>query len=438
MPSADAANVTPLPLRFVDTSLQRFANDRNEKNLKKQGTQMTMAAAIESRVTETTARAGLATRVARVEIIRDLAAAESTWRAFEGPHAILTPFQRFDFLSIWQRHVGVACGLQPFIVVAYDAQRQPLLLLPLGVRRENGVQVASFLGDKHATFNMPVYRRDFIAGATVDDLEAVLHELRAASAGVDTLALVRQPRHWQKASNPMALLPTQTSVNACPLMPIDPAAAPTARISNSFRRRLKSKERKLQGLPGYRYIRAQTESDIDRLLEAFFTIKPLRMALQKLPDVFSEPGVEDFIRAACRTSLAEGGHAIDIHALECDEEVIAFYAGVADGDRFSMMFNTYTLSGNAHYSPGLILMRNIVDHYAGLGYTAIDLGIGADEYKRLFCKSDEPIFDSYIGLTSRGKVAAAGLSALGRLKRRVKQTPVLMNAAQKLRGALQR
>ena len=123
------------------------------------------------------------------------------------------------------------------------------------------------------------------------------------------------------------------------------------------------------------------------------------MAEQKLPNVFAEPGVEDFIRTACLAPLASGGHAIDIHALECDAEVIAIFAGVADGHRFSMMFNTYTMSENSRYSPGLILMRNIVDHYAGRGYRALDLGIGSDDYKRLFCKDDEPIFDSFIPLT---------------------------------------
>ena len=72
-----------------------------------------------------------------------------------------------------------------------------------------------------------------------------------------------------------------------------------------------------------------------------------------------------------------------------------------------MMFNTYTMSANSKYSPGLILMRDIIDHYAGQGYRALDLGIGSDDYKRLFCKDDEPIFDSFIPLSQRGKLAAS-------------------------------
>jgi CelD/BcsL family acetyltransferase involved in cellulose biosynthesis len=162
------------------------------------------------------------------------------------------------------------------------------------------------------------------------------------------------------------------------------------------------------------------------------------MAEQKLPNVFADPGVEDFIRDACMTRLGGDGRAIDIHALECDDEVIAIFAGVADGHRFSMMFNTYTMSGNSRYSPGLILMRNIIDHYAGRGYRALDLGIGSDDYKRLFCKSDEPIFDSFIPLSSRGRIAAGAMSGLNRAKHLVKHNQALLHVAQRLRSALHR
>jgi CelD/BcsL family acetyltransferase involved in cellulose biosynthesis len=118
--------------------------------------------------------------------------------------------------------------------------------------------------------------------------------------------------------------------------------------------------------------------------------------------------------------------------------VIAIFAGVADGHRFSMMFNTYTMSGNSRYSPGLILMRNIIDHYAGRGYRALDLGIGSDDYKRLFCKSDEPIFDSFIPLSSRGRIAAGAMSGLNRAKHLVKHNQALLHVAQRLRSALHR
>ena len=392
---------------------------------------MTMAAAIERRTAEAKAWSR-SSRIASVDIVDDLGQAETIWRGLEGQFS--TPYQRFDFLAPWQRQVGARENLSPFIVIARDAERRPLSLLPLALRRKHGVRAAGFMGGKHATFNMALWDRDFAAGATEADLEALLEGIRERAA-VDVLALTQQPRRWQDLPNPMALLAKQPSVNDCPVLTMAPGAAPSALISNSFRRRLKGKERKLQTLAGYRYHIATSDAEIGRLLDWFFAVKPLRMAEQKLPNVFADPGIEDFIRDACMTKVA-GGRAIDIHALECDDEVIAIFAGVADGHRFSMMFNTYTMSGSSRYSPGLILMRNIIDHYAGRAYRALDLGIGSDDYKRLFCKDDEPIFDSFIPLSLRGKVAAGAMSGLNRAKHLVKHNQALLHAAQRLRSAL--
>jgi CelD/BcsL family acetyltransferase involved in cellulose biosynthesis len=399
----------------------------------KTGFAMTMAAVIERRPAEAPARSK-ARRIARVDILDNLGQAEPVWRIIETREPFCTPYQRFDFLSAWQRQVGARDNAVPFIVVAYDAERNPLVLLPLALRRKYGVRTAAFMGGKHTTFNMALFDRDFAATATSADLDALLSKLREQNAA-DVLALVQQPSRWQDMANPFALLPHQPSVNDCPFLAMLPGGEPASRISSSFRKRLKTKERKLQTLPGYRYGIAGTDAEITRLLDWFFRVKPQRMAEQKLPDVFAERGVEDFIRAACLTALPGGGRAIDIHALSCDEEIIALFAGVADGYRYSMMFNTYTMSEHARYSPGLILMRNIIDHYAGHGYRALDLGIGSDDYKRMFCKSDEPIFDGFIPLTPRGSLAASAMAALHRGKRLVKQNQMLLGLAQRLRRA---
>src|ERR1700704_2207092 len=332
---------------------------------------MTMAAAMERRTAEVQAWSK-ANRIASVDIFSDLGQAETIWRGLESPQHFSTAYQRFDFLGPWQRQVGARENFQPFIVVAYDGERRPLLLLPLALRHRHGVRTACFMGGKHATFNMALWDRDFAAGATAADLDALISAIRAQSAA-DVLALTQQPLRWRDLPNPMALLPNRPSANDCPLLTMEPGEAPATLISNSFRRRLKGKERKLQALAGYRYHVAGEDADITRLLDWFFAIKPLRMAEQKLPNVFAEPGVEDFIRGACMARLANGGRAIDIHALDCDEEVIAIFAGGADGLRFSMMFNTYTMSANSKFSPGLILMRDIIDHFAAQDYRAFDL-----------------------------------------------------------------
>src|SRR4030088_1477286 len=100
-------------------------------NSQNTGCAMTMAAVMESRAG--TQAWPETSRIISVELVRDMREAETVWRGLEQANQLSTPYQRFDFLAAWQRQVGEREGIRPFIVIAYDGERQPLLLLPLGV-----------------------------------------------------------------------------------------------------------------------------------------------------------------------------------------------------------------------------------------------------------------------------------------------------------------
>jgi len=389
---------------------------------------MTMAAAMPGHTAEPRE-----SRIVSLDIIEDIAEAETLWRGLEDPHHFSTPFQRFDLLKPWQQWIGSREGSHPFIVVARDANRAPLVLLPLCLRSRAGLRAASFMGGRHTSFNMGLWERDFALNARGDDMQALLAPL-ARCGRVDLLALRQQPLSWHGLPNPLALLPRQNAINTCPFLIMPEGAPPAAAISASQRRRLRSKERRFEALSGYRYYVATDDQDISRLLTWFFAVKRQRMARQKLPDVFGQAGVAGFIGAACRTPCGSG-RVIELHVLECDAEVLALCGGVSDRQRLSLMFNTYTLSENAHFSPGLVLMRNIIDAWAARGPGTIDLGTGAGDYKRLFCKDEEVTVDSFVPLTTRGRLAAQTLSALGHVIRGVKQNRILFDLARRFRHA---
>ena len=151
--------------------------------------------------------------IAQVEVFDSLAAAEAVWRGMETPDHRFTPFQRFDFVAAWQRHIGESEQVRPFIVVGYDARRRPVVLLPLGTASESGITVARFFGGKHTTFNMPVMAQDFAATAGKADADALLDQIRARPDRPDLMALDRQPLRWRDVANPFASLPMQPSVN---------------------------------------------------------------------------------------------------------------------------------------------------------------------------------------------------------------------------------
>jgi CelD/BcsL family acetyltransferase involved in cellulose biosynthesis len=375
---------------------------------------------------------GAAERLAAVELYRDLAAAEPAWRALE-PAGVLSPYQRFDWIAAWHRHAGSAAGVAPLVVVGFDRQADPLFLWPFGYDPRSSLRKACFLGGKHANFNFGPWRRD--AGIGAVEITHALARLRALAPEVDALALVNQPVSWEQMPNPLLALPHQESPSeGYRLTLAGGGAAVLARAYSSHTRaRLRNKERKLQTIPGYRYTRATTPTDVDRYLDAFFVQKAERLAAQGIENVFAAPGVRAFLREACLCGLDAGTPLVELHVLDSDAGMLALFGGVSDGRRFSGMINSIRMGEHVKYSPGLILLDHLVADCADRGLVMFDLGVGEAEYKALLCDETEPLFDSFVPLSPRGRLLAPALSLKARAKRTIKHSPTLWQLVQKLR-----
>jgi CelD/BcsL family acetyltransferase involved in cellulose biosynthesis len=377
--------------------------------------------------------------LACVEIHQDMAAARTAWQRLEREDALLSPYQRYGWASLWQSHVGERRGAVPFILVGSNSAGTPLFLWPFVRMRTGNLTVVRFFGGKHSNINIALWNRDFAATFGADAMRAILADIAPASHGIDLFMLINQPATWDGIANPFLHLPHQRAPDDLQQLSINGPADEDelkARIQTIIRSRLRTKQRKLQKLDGYRYLRAATAEDVDRHLDAFFAQKAAHLSAQGLPNVFAEPGIEAFLRAACHDDLATGRPQIEIHALEGAGEVLAMFAGVADQRRYSSMFNSYTLSENARQSPGLVLLTHLVSSCIGRKLPSFDLGVGDARYKRILCKEVLPLYDGYWPVTLRGYAAACTARPVAALKRLIKSTPVAWNTIQSVRRRL--
>ena len=371
-------------------------------------------------------------QVARVEIFDTMAAAEPQWRALEHADSLATPYQRYDFLKLWQRHVGSEAGITPFVVVGSNASREPLFLWPFGSRHVGNMVSLEFLGGKHANFNMALWRRDVAAPIEARELRKVLRQLAGRA---DYIKLTSQPLTWGGATNPFALLPNQRSANygfSGALVP-DFDALLRARTNADTRKKMRKKERTLSGFGDLRFERAIAPDDVRRVLDAFFKQKGARMRAIGVPDAFAVPGVRRFIEAAA-TEPADGGEPlIELYALSVDDIIVATMGGIVGGGRFCAMFNSIIQGRFAVESPGEQLILKLVSRCCERGLDTFDLGIGEARYKNLLCGDAEPLFDSYLPLSPAGRIFALALAVGAAIKRAIKQRPALWSAVGTLR-----
>ena len=107
----------------------------------------------------------------------DLAEVESEWRRFEQV-AECTPFQTFEWLSAWQRHIGALDRIVPVIVIGRFADGQTAFILPLAVERRRAGRRLCWLGQELCDYNAPLLARDFSQRVSPDRFLAAWRELR--------------------------------------------------------------------------------------------------------------------------------------------------------------------------------------------------------------------------------------------------------------------
>ena len=331
-----------------------------------------------------------------------MAAAEPFWRRLEAGRALATPYQRFDSSPPGSAMSAARRG-RPFIVVGFDAAGEPVFLWPFGRQQHGTAASVKFLGSKHANFNLDC------GGATSRGDRRGRHPRysrprRHRRPPRRPPALFSQPLSWNGIANPFLLLPHQAAVDiSARHNSIRPGRRDRDGADSSMRSRLRTKERKLQKLAGYRYIQAATAADIDRLLDAFFVQKARTWRRRHHQRVRRAGRCRVPARGLPRR-LPDGRPLIELHALGRRRD-----AGDVRHHRTTIASrpcSTPTRSATCRQSPGLILLVHMVSPCADARLASFDIGVGRAHYKSFFCKEPEPLFDIFLPLTARGRLAA--------------------------------
>jgi CelD/BcsL family acetyltransferase involved in cellulose biosynthesis len=374
-------------------------------------------------------------RLGRVEVHADPQGALAAWAELEA----LAPgslYQTRRWLLPWIATAGRAAGIEALLVVGYRDDL-PVVFCPFGLARRGGLRVASFLGAKDSNANLALIR----PGAELSRADLLaLFAAAADRAGArpDLFLLSNQPDQWEGIGNPLvALLPHQPSPSYChrgDLVPQFDAFLRT-HLSADGRKNLRRKEKRLAEIGPIAHVRAKTAEDVSRILDAFLAQKRQRLVEIGAAGGFDDASSRAFLEAAATEGLAAEHAAIELHALTVGVRIVATFGGGTHRGRFHGMINSFDLDPDvARASPGEVLLARIAEEKCREGLTSFDLGIGEARYKETWCDAAEPLFDTILPMTMKGRTAAFGESMRLRMKRLVKQTGWAWKIARKLRA----
>ncbi|HYY84408.1 MAG TPA: GNAT family N-acetyltransferase [Beijerinckiaceae bacterium] len=364
----------------------------------------------------------------RLDVVSDVRALEDIWRELETA-GVASPYQRFDWVTTYVASHREMAGFEAWFVVVRDRAAEPLVLLPLEIRRSAAGRIADVVGGKHANFHAPLLRAGAAREIGPAEMRAVLMDA-GRQIGLDAYAFTNLPVAWRGEPNPLAIGGRPSPSNGYKLTLAGDAETTLGRaFSKDTRKKLRRKEKALAEIGPVAHRVARSPSEADAMLDTFLDLKRARFRELGIANPFEEPETERFLRAASRAGLARGAPALELHALVVGERLVAIFGAATDATRCSGMMIAFDPEpAVARTSPGDLLLTHVVRAQCLAGRETFDLGVGEARYKNSLCDETEELVDVALPVTWRGRLHAAAAGAYGSAKHRVKQTPWMWGA----------
>lgn len=394
---------------------------------------------LDAPIQHTAARAsGVPLSPIALKVYENPAEIESIWRAFEG-HADCTVFQTYDWLVLWQRHIGARADVRPAIVVGRDESGDILFILPLATRPAGFARALVWLGSELCDYNAPLLGTHFSDCMPARQFnllwQRVLKELRQhASLHYDLIRLEKMPAMVGAQANPMLALGVTLNPSGAYATALNASweAFYAAKRSGSTRSRDRSKRKRLGEFGSVAMVHAQTENELLGSLDTLVAQKSRAFARMGVSNIFVRPGYMDFYRALASDPQARA--MVHVSRLDCGQQPVAVNLGLTFRGTYYHLQASHDDGELSRFGPGATHLHEILRYAIERGCTVFDFTIGDERYKQDWCDGTQNLYDHLAAVTWRGALLNVPMAAGSWAKRHIKQSPQLWNVFTRARA----
>jgi CelD/BcsL family acetyltransferase involved in cellulose biosynthesis len=310
-------------------------------------------------------------------------------------------FQSREFLDIWLDTIGKASRVEPCFVVVRDADRRPVLYLPLIIETKFNVRLLRFMDCGVADYNAPIVAADRTLSR--QEFHDVWADVLALLPGFDVIDLKKIASDVAGAVNPLTYLdctPFGDSGHAIALTRLRDQTD-TRRAVVRLRRKLQTHAKGLSQIGEPRFIVNPDAAEAAPVAERLLELKRQKFQRTSTPDFLSAPGVERFYREMM--SPGRLGTIAHLSALTIGDTVASAHLGFIGRGRFYYIFPAYD-TAFGRYRVGHLLMQHLIDQSVAQDFDAFDLGIGDASYKNKWATHHLALHSHERAATAAGRV----------------------------------
>ena len=301
----------------------------------------------------------------------------------------LTPFQSADWLELWNDKVGLPLLKITPQIVKIKVDEKIFMILPFGIRKKYGVKILEWMGGINSDYLGPIFDKDLIKIKNINLLwSRILVELKKFDAInlekqsievvkiLKTIGLDYEFKEHEKSER--VILPNSW----------DEYQKSLKKNLKSDTKRQKRRLNEIGDLKFYQPIDAKSKKAI---IKEMIAQKRIRYKLKKQWDMFDIKEYRDFYMSL--SCIKSSSFSVQCSSIKINNELIATHIGILNKDSFYYLMPSH-LSNFHKYSPGRILLFELIERAIDRNVDFFDFTIGGEIYKKSFINDEQLLFKS--------------------------------------------
>jgi CelD/BcsL family acetyltransferase involved in cellulose biosynthesis len=329
---------------------------------------------------------------------------------------VSTGFQTLNWLTVFLEELAPSQGAMPRLVVVTDQSRgEVVLALPLLVSRRRHLKVARIADLGVAEYGAPILGRAELRKER--SMRRVWRAIRRALKDIDLIRLERMPGSIGGRANPLVgrAGTTPSRFYGRSIHVPHTVGEYLDGLDKERRKEIERRYRVWEKEGGSRFYCAETPEQIARVFSVLEDLELERHHALGRKYQFNKPAYRTFYERLAIDGSEAG--LVKVFALEARGEIVATLIGICHGTTFTVLRRSDLGSVCKHFSPGRLILFEVMSYLRPRGIRRFDLGCSDDAFRGSFAADDVPLYDLVVARHLGAVPAALYHWARGRMRK---------------------
>ena len=348
---------------------------------------------------------------------------KTLWEKMEEKNSF-SIFQSFSWNKNWYERIGSKDSNLKIIIKVAFIDNLPVAIFPLILKKRYFNTIIEFFGEDQFDYKTPIFDKNI-------NIYEVWKKINESLPKHDVKYLDKIPSHLGNNSNPFATLNFSKSFHESYQIYLPNTVEDLSSISKSSKSQTLRRRRRLSERGDLEFKVCNSFDDYKKIIEETFKQKENRYIETGVRNILTNNDVRNFYESLYYSEL--GKIKVHLSYLSLNNEILATHLGFIYNDTFYWIFPSFKRSNFDKFSPGRILLYELIIQSIEGGLKKFDFTVGSEDFKKKWSNNSTNLITYYDYNSFKGFIFCKTLRLINFLKNHPHLRPLLMNINKKIR-----